>query len=109
MQSSARERFRYWFDGFMARGSSSAFIALTIVFLALFVIISLLRVIAIAIAGDVPLQEGEGFGRQLYITFLEITDPGSMTQDVHSSAIVKIFAVLAGMSGIVLLLSLIHI
>ncbi len=107
VESSARERFRYWFDGFMAKGSSSAFIALTIVFLALFFIISVLRISAIAIAGDVPLQEGEGFWRQIYITFLEITDPGSMTQDVHSSPVVKIFAVLAGMSGIVLLSALI--
>ncbi len=107
LQSSTRERFRYWFDGFMAKGASSAFIALTIVFLVLFFVISALRVIAIAIVGDVPLQEGDGFWRQIYITFLEITDPGSMTQDVQSSPVVKIFAVIAGMAGIVLLSALI--
>lgn len=98
---------RYRFDGFMARGSRSAFVALTVTFVALFAIISSLRVGVIAILNEPQIERGSGFWRQVYVTFLEISDPGSMAQDVDSSPAVKIFAILAGLAGIVLLSALI--
>lgn len=97
-----RQKARYKFDDYMSRGSTSGFVALTIVFMSLLVIISVLRVIAVAILGDPNgVERGTGVWRQVYLTFLELTDPGSMTQDVTSSPVVKIFAVIAGMAGLV--------
>lgn len=102
-----RERLRYWFDDYMSRGSRSTFAALVLTFLAAFFLIALLRLIALAVIGDIDVERGVSGTRQLYITFLELTDPGSMTQDIESSAWVKVFAILSGVVGLVLLSSLI--
>ncbi|MBG87066.1 MAG: hypothetical protein CMO80_09230 [Verrucomicrobiales bacterium] len=44
---------------------------------------------------------------QIFIAFLQMTDPGNMAQDIESSPWLKIPAVLAGVVGIVLLYALI--
>ena len=100
-------RYRYLFDTFMAKGGGSIFIALSAVFVATFLLIGVLRGVLLLFP-DVGLQhEDLGFLGNLYITFLEITDPGNMAQDIYSSAAYKIFAVLAGIAGIVMLSALI--
>ena len=43
-----------------------------------------------------------GFFGQVYITFLQMTDPGNMAQDVKSSTGFKIAAILAGAVGVVI-------
>ena len=101
------KKFRYWFDGFMAKGSSSAFAALTIVFLIAFVFIGLLRWLAVSVFEIGPVERGEGGWRQVFLTFLELTDSGSITQDIDSSSAVKFFAVIASLVGIVLFSALI--
>ncbi|MFT5354619.1 MAG: hypothetical protein ACI9KE_001826 [Polyangiales bacterium] len=107
MKATLTEKLRYRFDSFMAKGGRSSFVALTAVFLISLVLITVTRAAFIEAVGDVDVERGRGFWRQAWITFLEITDPGSMTQDVDSSPLVKIFAVLAGLVGIVLLSALI--
>ena len=100
--------FRYRFDTFMAKGGGSIFKALTAVFIGVFLLIGLLRGALLLLMPEIGLQHDEvGFFGNLYITFLEITDPGNMAQDIYSSAIYKIFAVLAGLAGIVMLSALI--
>ena len=101
-------RLRYRFDTFMAKGGGSIFIALTAVFVATFLLIGVLRGALLLLFPEVGLQhEDLGFLGNLYITFLEITDPGNMAQDIYSSAAYKVFAVLAGIAGIVMLSALI--
>ncbi|MDX1515218.1 MAG: hypothetical protein R3288_00180 [Woeseiaceae bacterium] len=103
-----RSRWRYQFDSFMAKGGGSIFKALTAVFLASFLLIGLLRGLLVAFAPEVAAQhEDLGFWGNLYITFLEITDPGNMAQDIYSGVGYKVFAVLAGIAGIVMLSALI--
>ena len=103
-----KTRYRYRFDTFMAKGGGSIFKALTAVFVATFLLIGILRGTLLLIFPEVGLQhENIGFLGNLYITFLEITDPGNMAQDIYSSAAYKIFAVLAGVAGIVMLSALI--
>lgn len=104
---SMRQRVRYLFDDYMSRGTGSGFVALTLVFLFLFVSISALRVIAVAILGDPQVERGGSAWRQVFLSFLELTDPGSMTQDIDSDPLIKIFAVIAGLAGFVLLSALI--
>ena len=103
-----RARFHYRFDTFMAKGGGSIFKALTAVFLATFLLIGLLRGVLLMLFPEIPQQhEDLGFFGNLYITFLEITDPGNMAQDIYSNVSYKVFAVLAGIAGIVMLSALI--
>lgn len=101
-------RFRYRFDTFMAKGGGSIFKALTATFVVTFLAIGILRGALLLIFPEVAQQhEDLGFFGNLYITFLEITDPGNMAQDIYSSVAYKVFAVLAGIAGIVMLSALI--
>lgn len=102
-----KRRMRYRFDSFMARGGTSIFKVLTAAFVATFLVIGIARGIFLHFAPDVALQHDLGFLGNLYITFLEITDPGNMAQDISSSPWYKIFAVLAGLAGIIMLSALI--
>ncbi len=103
-----KTRLRYRFDTFMAKGGGSIFKALTAVFVATFLLIGVLRGALLLLFPEVGLQhEDLGFLGNLYITFLEITDPGNMAQDIYSAAAYKVFAVLAGIAGIVMLSALI--
>ena len=107
MKATLTEKLRYRFDSFMAKGGRSSFVALTAVFFVSLGVITITRALFTEGVGDVDVERGHGFWRQAWITFLEITDPGSMSQDVDSSPFVKIFTVLAGMVGIVLFSALI--
>ncbi|MGI9232590.1 MAG: CASTOR/POLLUX-related putative ion channel [Woeseiaceae bacterium] len=103
-----KAQMRYRFDSFMAKGGSSIFKVLTAVFLGTFLIIGLLRGALLLLYPDLAAQHDElGFLGNLYITFLEITDPGNMAQDIYSNVAYKVFAVLAGIAGIVMLSALI--
>ncbi len=104
---SMRERWRYRADEFMARGGKSIFILLVVIFLFALLVIAALRGVTAITLSDGQVERGDGLPKQVYITWLELTDPGSMTQDVESSGWIKMFAILSGLIGIVLLSSLI--
>lgn len=101
-----RGRLRYWFDDYMSRGALSIFVALTVVFLSLLAILGTARALLLVLI-DVEVERGDGLIMQVFLTFLELTDPGSMTQDVDSSWAVKVFTVISGITGVVLFSSLI--
>ena len=106
--TSLRRLWRYRFDSFMARGGSSIFKMLTVAFLATFLLVGLARGVFLFLFPDVAVQhDGIGVLGHLYITFLEITDPGNMAQDIRSSPWYKVFAVIAGLAGIIMLSALI--
>lgn len=99
-----KTRWRYRFDTFLTKGGGSIFKALTAAFIAIFLLIGLLRGGMLLLFPEMGQQhESLGFLGNLYITFLEITDPGNMAQDIYSSVGYKTFAVLAGIAGIVML------
>ena len=104
-QPTFKQKFRYKFDNFMARGGSSIFIIIIIAFLIGYFWIGLMRA-AIAAQGIENQHEG-GFFHQIYITFLQMTAPGNMNQDIESSPLLKIPTILAGLFGIVLFSALI--
>ena len=105
------QRLRYSFDNFMSRGGSSIFLSLLCVFLTLLLCIASLRGVGLLLFPDANIERdidgGHSFTRNVYITFLQMTDPGNMAQDIETSGGFKIFPVLAGMSGVVMLSSLI--
>ena len=103
-----KQRFKYRIDTFMAKGGSSSFKALSAAFLAIFFLIAGFRGLLHMLAPETALQyESLDFFGNVYITFLQLTDPGNMAQDILSSPWYKIFAVFAGLAGVVLLSALI--
>ncbi|MCO6046582.1 hypothetical protein NG895_22010 [Aeoliella sp. ICT_H6.2] len=103
------QRLRYRFDSFMARGGSSIFISLMLFFLVLFVSISLIRLAIYFFmgAGQNQYTDADTMGEQMYIVWLGMTDPGNMNHDLLSHSWFKVPAMLAGMSGVVILSMLI--
>jgi hypothetical protein len=103
-----RHILKYRFDSFMAKGGASIFKALVVVFLAIFLLIAGFRGILFLINPEAALQYGElDLLGNIYITFLQLTDPGNMAQDILSSSWYKLFAILAGLSGVIMLSALI--
>lgn len=96
-----RERIHYRFDNFITRGGIRIFSLLVLLFMILFVMIGAFR-FGMKMLGAKAQWEG-GLGQQLYITFLEMTDPGNMAQDIQSTLLMKIPGIIAGIVGIVML------
>jgi hypothetical protein len=107
---SLKKKLQYRFDTFMARGSGSSFIALLVLFVAIFLFVAGLRGVLYWINPELGQQyESLDFIGNVYITFLQLTDPGNMAQDILSSPWYKLFAVLAGVAGIIILSALIAV
>ncbi len=102
------QRMRYRFDNFISKGGWSIFVSLLVVFITSLVIIFSIRAI-IFYAYPEASKEFDTLLRNLYISFLELTDPGSMAQDKDSSGWYKLTAIMAGISGIVIMSMLIAI
>ncbi len=103
-----KARIKYSIDTFMAKGGASIFKALLAVFLISFLLIALTRSLLFYFVPDLTLQyQHLDFWGHIYITFLELTDPGNMAQDILSSVWYKLFAIIAGIAGIVMLSALI--
>ena len=107
------QRFRYWFDNFMSRGGSSIFISLVTVFLVLLITIFAVRAITKTAFPGMWAEranaqdENNDYLQHLYITFLQMTDPGNMAQDIESKPLYKFVAILAGLTGVIMLSMLI--
>lgn len=97
---------RYKFDNFMSKGGKSIFLSLFVCFMTALGVVTVIRSIVHWLWPQDVQHEG-GFFHQLYISFLEMTDPGNMAQDIDSSPWYKIPAIVAGLAGIVLLSMLI--
>ncbi len=102
-----RQGIRYRFDNFMAKGGSSIFLSLVIIFVGLLLGISLVRGIMLWAAPAAALERGGGFFHNMYVTFLQMTDPGNMNQDVDSSPLFKFAAVISGLIGVIMLSTLV--
>ena len=103
MKSTWKERLHYKVDLFLAKGNVALFISLVVAFIAALILIGLFRLLLQAIAPD-PVND---FFRQTWFVFLQLTDPGNMSQDTDTSSIFKITAVLAGLAGVVIFSALI--
>ena len=103
-RSNLRRRTRYRFDNFMARGGRSIFLLLLVGFLA---ILGLLMVLRAVIALFVPPDGGSGWGWNAFLTFLQMTEPGAMAEEVGAGWWHRGVAVLSGVAGLVLVATLI--
>lgn len=103
-----RQILRYKFDNFISSGSSSIFLSLLTVFIVLLLLVGGLRLLVYLVYPE-GVAQFDGWFKQIYITFLQLTDPGNMAQDIPSSTGYKITAILAGITGVILLSMLIAV
>jgi hypothetical protein len=116
-KASLREKLRYKTDTFLSKGSGALFIALTISFLIALVLISILRWVFLGFDVVIDFALGNGptfldvvkdFFYGIWLTWLQLTDPGNMAQDNESGTqLYKISAIIAGMTGVVIFSALI--
>ena len=100
---SFKERLHYRVDNFLAKGNSALFIALVVAFVGSIVAIAVVRLVIHLVAPDAD----TGFMRQVWMIFLQLTDPGNMNQDNETPTIFKVTAVIAGLTGVVIFSALI--
>ena len=106
-RNTLKEIIRYKFDNFMSKGGSSIFFSLLIIFIGLQLIIGLLRGLSYSLFPEAISQNAKDFLTNFFITFLQLTDPGNMAQDITSSYIFKISAIIAGLAGVIMFSALI--
>ncbi len=105
MKNSFRERLNYKAERFLSKGGSSIFKSLLIIFIIVFVLLVGLRLLLVSIFPSLN-YTGNIF-RDIWVTFLEMTDPGNMNQDNDAPTFLKILTVLSGLTGVILLSMLI--
>ncbi|MEM9465958.1 MAG: hypothetical protein AAGA90_11325 [Actinomycetota bacterium] len=98
----------YRINSYMEKGPGSTFKGLTIAFLILFVFVGLARAIFVRFY-DGPVERGRGFIRQIWLTWLEMTDPGTQAYDIDSAWWFKGFAIVSALLGIVFLSAVIAV
>lgn len=98
-----RQRWRYRVDTFLAKGSSALFLSLIVAFIGAIVAIATVRYLFNLWSPDTE----HDFARQVWMIFLELTDPGNMNQDNDTPVIFKVAAVVAGLTGVVIFSALI--
>lgn len=99
------QQLRYRFDNFMAKGGFSIFLSLLLVFAASFAVVVAARALVLLL--DPGGAEHDGFWANVYVVFLQLTDPGNMGLELPSSAFYKMSAILAGAFGVIILSMLI--
>ncbi|MCD2259170.1 CASTOR/POLLUX-related putative ion channel [Psychroserpens luteolus] len=105
MKNSFRERLNYRAERFLSKGGSSIFKSLLIIFIIVFIVLVGLRLLLINIFPSLN-YTGNIF-RDIWVTFLEMTDPGNMNQDNEAPTYLKVLTVLSGLTGVILLSMLI--
>ncbi|MCH2022523.1 MAG: hypothetical protein MK207_08610 [Saprospiraceae bacterium] len=105
MQPTFRERINYKFERFLSKGGSSIFLSLTLVFISGFILIVGLRFILISLFPE--LSYFDSFLDDIWVVFLQMTDPGNMSQDDDAPFWLKTTTIVAGLVGVILLSMLI--
>ena len=105
MKNSFSERLNYKAERFLSKGGSSIFKSLLIIFIIVFVFLVGLRLLLINLFPSLD-YTGNIF-RDIWVTFLEMTDPGNMNQDNDAPTFLKVLTVLSGLTGVILLSMLI--
>ncbi|MEL6809882.1 MAG: hypothetical protein AAFP76_00915 [Bacteroidota bacterium] len=100
-----KEKLHYRFEKYLNKGGASIFVSLFVVFMVLFLLLILLRWIARLIWPE--LAYTDSFAHDIWLIWLQMTDPGNMNQDNVSPRGIKIFTILAGIIGVIILSMLI--
>ena len=102
-------RVRYKFDTFIAKGGVNIFASLFIVFIATLVVIALLRGLLLLIMPEHAAEQKTDFFHNVFLVFLEMTDPGNMGIDTDSGISYKAVGIMAGVAGVIIFSALIAV
>jgi len=102
-------RVRYKFDTFIAKGGVNIFASLFIVFVAVLVAIASLRGLLLLIMPEYAAEQKTDFFHNVFLVFLEMTDPGNMGIDTDSGISYKAVAIMAGVAGVIIFSALIAV
>ena len=105
MQTSFKDKLRYRFEKYLNKGGSSIFVSLFVVFVILFILMVFFRWIMLSIWPE--LAYTDSFLDDIWLTWLQMTDPGNMNQDNEAPTWLKITTILSGVIGVVILSMLI--
>ena len=105
MQIRFKDRLKYKFERFLSKGGGSIFFSLSLVFIAGFLIIIGLRWCLLMFFPS--LNYYDNFLTDVWVVFLQMTDPGNMSQDNEAPFWLKMTTILAGLVGVILLSMLI--
>ena len=100
-----KDKLRYRFEKYLNKGGSSIFVSLFVVFVVLFLLMIFIRWAILLIWPELTYRES--FLDDIWLTWLQMTDPGNMNQDNLSPTWLKITTVLSGVIGVIILSMLI--
>lgn len=96
---SLRNKVRYMFENFMARGGISVFISLVVLFIIAMVFSILLRTGILFLLSDPGPQD---VSSAFWTSFIQIIDPGGIAEDTASSPWFKVSAILTTFLGLII-------
>ena len=99
------DKLRYRFEKYLNKGGSSIFMSLFVVFITMFLLMILLRWSILSIWPD--FTHTNNFLEDIWLVWLQMTDPGNMNQDNASNHWLKIATVLSRIIGVLILSMLI--
>ncbi|MDB4286140.1 hypothetical protein N9933_02450 [bacterium] len=105
MQTNIKDKLRYRFEKYLNRGGFSIFVSLFVVFVILFVLMITIRWTMLNIWPELAYRNS--FFDDIWLTWLQMTDPGNMNQDNFAPTWLKITTILSGVFGVVILSTLI--
>ncbi len=95
-----RKTLQYRFENFMARGGTSIFLSLVVLFLGALALMFFLRVLVLHSGSAAP--DTETLRHHLWITLMEIVDPGSIEEEGNFPIIFKALGLITMLSGVVI-------
>tara|TARA_B110001469_G_scaffold15833_1_gene15990 strand:+ start:227 stop:625 length:399 start_codon:yes stop_codon:yes gene_type:complete len=107
MQINFKDKLRYRFEKYLNKGGVSIFVSLFVVFIVLFVSIIGVRILILHFFSPGHDPSYTGINDDVWRTWLQMTDPGNMSQDNKMSLWTKVSTILAGVVGVIILSSLI--
>ena len=108
MKPNLKEKLNYNIEQFLSKGPSSLFLSLALTFIIVYVLLVALRVLLIYLFPSLSNPETlTNTYDNLWVPWLQMTDPGNMHVDTRTSGWLKITSIMAGLGGIVILSSFI--
>ena len=105
MQVSFKDKLKYRFEKYLNKGGSSIFVSLFVVFIVLFLLIIGIRWLFLFFWPELDYKDN--YADDVWFTWLQMTDPGNMAQDINSPTWLKITTILSGIVGVIILSMLI--
>ena len=108
MQINFKNKLTYNLEKYLNKsGGGSIFLSLFLIFIVLFIVIIGIRVLILHFVSPGNDPNYTGISDDIWRTWLQMTDPGNMSQDNKMSLWTKVSSIIAGVVGVIILSTLI--